>query len=89
VVDGDITTQDAVIGGRITGSILAESRLELQATCVVEGQIQARRIKLEEGGKVNGMVQIGEVSASDAEGMDRRQIHATADITEPHAVGSH
>jgi cytoskeletal protein CcmA (bactofilin family) len=43
-----------VIGGRLTGSIMAESRLELQATCVMEGKIQARRIKLEEGGKVNG-----------------------------------
>jgi cytoskeletal protein CcmA (bactofilin family) len=62
VVDGDITTQDAVIGGRVTGSIVAESRLELQATCVIEGQIRARRIKLEEGGKVNGTVKVGEVT---------------------------
>lgn len=64
VVDGDILTQDAVIGGRVTGSIVAESRLELQATCVIEGQIQARRIKLEEGGTVNGTVNIGDVSAA-------------------------
>lgn len=62
VVDGDITTQDAVVGGRVTGSIAADSRLELQATCVVEGEIRARRIKLEEGGTVNGKVQIGETS---------------------------
>ena len=63
VVDGDITTQDAVIGGQVNGSIVAESRLELQATCMVEGEIQAKRIKLEEGGTVNGTVQIGDVSA--------------------------
>ena len=63
IVDGDITTQDAVIGGRVTGSLVAESRLELQATCVVEGEIHARRIKLEEGGTVNGKVQIGEAAA--------------------------
>lgn len=63
VVDGDISTQDAVVGGRVTGSITAESRLELQATCVVEGEIKARRIKLEEGGQVNGTVHIGDVSA--------------------------
>lgn len=62
VVDGDIDTQDAVIGGRVTGSITAESRLELQATCVVEGEVRARRIKLEEGGKVNGTVEIGDLS---------------------------
>jgi cytoskeletal protein CcmA (bactofilin family) len=63
VVDGDITTQDAVIGGRVTGSITAESRLELQASCMVEGQVKARRIKLDEGGTVNGTVQIGEITA--------------------------
>jgi cytoskeletal protein CcmA (bactofilin family) len=62
VVDGDITTQDAVIGGRVTGSITAESRLELQASCMVEGQVKARRIKLDEGGTVNGTVQIGDVA---------------------------
>ncbi len=83
VVDGDIATQDAVVGGRVTGSIIAESRLELQATCVVEGQIQARRIKLEEGGKINGMVQIGEVSASE---MKPSVIRGSHDVTEPHAM---
>lgn len=64
VVDGDIETQDAVIGGRVNGSVRAESRLELQATCVVEGKIQARRIKLEEGGTVNGTIEIGQVQAT-------------------------
>lgn len=74
VVDGDITTQDAVIGGRVTGSIVAESRLELQATCSVEGQIHARRIKLEEGGHVDGTVKIGEVPGEPAS--RRRQASA-------------
>jgi cytoskeletal protein CcmA (bactofilin family) len=66
VVDGDISTQDAVVGGRVTGSIVAESRLELQATCHVEGEIRARRLKLEEGGKVNGTVHVGDVAAGRA-----------------------
>jgi cytoskeletal protein CcmA (bactofilin family) len=66
VVDGDITTQDAVIGGRVTGSITAESRLELQASCMVEGQVKARRIKLDEGGTVNGTVQIGDITTSNS-----------------------
>jgi cytoskeletal protein CcmA (bactofilin family) len=66
VIEGDIITQDAVVGGRVTGSILAESRLELQATCTVEGEIKARRIKLDEGGAVQGSVHVGEVSARSA-----------------------
>jgi len=60
VIVGDITTQDAVIGGRVRGRIVAESRLELQSTCVVEGEVFAKRIKLDEGGQVFGTIQMGE-----------------------------
>ena len=62
VVRGDVRTQDAVIGGHVYGTVIAESRLELQATCLVEGEIQARRIKLDEGGRVTGNVHVGEVA---------------------------
>lgn len=61
VVTGDVATQDAIIGGRVEGAVIAESRLELQATCVIDGEIRARRIKLEEGGRVNGMIHTGDV----------------------------
>jgi cytoskeletal protein CcmA (bactofilin family) len=80
VVQGDIVTQDAVIGGRVTGTVTAESRLELQATCLIEGEIRARRIKLDEGGKVNGKVQMGEVT------MQPRTKTATGEAGRP-AVG--
>ena|SRR5688500_3616308 len=61
-VTGDIFTQDAVIGGHVTGKVIAESRLELQETSVVDGEIHARRIKLEEGGRINGTIHTGEVT---------------------------
>jgi cytoskeletal protein CcmA (bactofilin family) len=60
-VNGDVFTQDAIIGGRVTGAVVAESRLELQATCAVDGEIKARRIKLDEGGRINGTVVTGEI----------------------------
>lgn len=59
VVVGDIRTQDAVVAGRIEGSIVAESRLELQAGSRVEGDIRSRRVKLEEGGVVDGKIEMG------------------------------
>ena len=62
-VIGDITTADAIIGGRVSGTVIAESRLELQATCTVEGEIRAKRVKLDEGGKVMGKISVGEVRA--------------------------
>lgn len=62
-VQGDLVTQDAIVGGRVNGTVVAESRLELQATCVVEGEIKARRLKLDEGGQINGKVHVGESKA--------------------------
>lgn len=79
-VDGDVITQDAVIGGHVAGSITAESRLELQATCSIEGEIRARRIKLEEGGVVNGNVSIGEIKGEAAS--RRSAIHQSTAVTE-------
>ena len=59
-VQGEIFTQDAVIGGTVRGSVTAESRLELQATCNIQGQIQARaqHLQLEEGARFNGQIQM-------------------------------
>jgi cytoskeletal protein CcmA (bactofilin family) len=59
-VVGDIFTRDAVIGGRIKGTLVADSRLELQSSCVVEGEIRARasHLHLEEGANFNGQIRM-------------------------------
>jgi len=64
IVKGDIKTQDAVISGRVEGTLVASSRLELQATCHIEGEVRTRRMQLEEGAVLNGSVQMGETSAA-------------------------
>ena len=58
-VKGDISTQDAIIAGDVNGSVVAESRVELQATCRVQGDIRSRRVKLDEGGQVDGQLHMG------------------------------
>ena len=59
-VIGDVLTQDARIGGTVRGTVVAESRLEMQASCDIEGQIRARaaHLTLEEGARFNGQVQM-------------------------------
>jgi len=59
VVEGDIFTQDAVIAGTVRGMIRAESRLEIQGSSRVEGEIVAARMQLEEGAVLNGTVDMG------------------------------
>lgn len=60
LVEGNIYTQDAVISGRVHGSVSAESRLELQSTSQITGDIQALRMQLEEGASLEGQVTVGE-----------------------------
>lgn len=60
LVEGDIATQDAVISGRVQGTLVAESRLELQGTSHIEGEVRARRMQLEEGAVLNGTVSMGQ-----------------------------
>jgi cytoskeletal protein CcmA (bactofilin family) len=80
---GDVQTQDAVISGRVTGTLVAESRLELQATCQIDGDVRTRRMQLEEGALLNGTVHMSEAkrttpgrtpAAVDAAGTRERQI---------------
>lgn len=65
-VKGDISTQDAIIAGKVNGSVAAESRIELQATCRVQGDIRSRRVKLDEGGQVDGQLHMGAAKATPA-----------------------
>jgi cytoskeletal protein CcmA (bactofilin family) len=69
VVTGDLRTQDAVIAGQVHGAIVAASRLEVQATARIQGQIHARRMQLEEGALLNGEVQMGEIDLETPEGV--------------------
>ncbi len=62
-VIGDITTADAKIAGAVTGKLEIQSRLELAATCVIDGEINAARLQLEDGGKVNGSLHVGQQTA--------------------------
>jgi cytoskeletal protein CcmA (bactofilin family) len=62
-IRGDIFTQDAVISGSVEGSIHAESRLELQGSSQIAGEILAGRMVLEEGAILNGTVRMGEEAA--------------------------
>lgn len=60
-VHGDVRTQDAVVSGRVLGGLTAASRLEVQATARIDGDVHARRLQLEEGAMLNGTVRMGEI----------------------------
>jgi cytoskeletal protein CcmA (bactofilin family) len=59
LVQGDIHTAEAVIGGRVEGNVHATDRVEVQATAEVLGDVFTRRIVVLEGGSVNGSIKMG------------------------------
>jgi cytoskeletal protein CcmA (bactofilin family) len=72
-VEGDVYTQEAIVGGEVRGAIYAAQRVEVQATSVVHGDITTQRIVVHEGGEVNGRVKMGDPGALTAETADGSQ----------------
>lgn len=60
LVEGDIHTREAILGGEVRGAILADQRVEVQSSSVVQGDITTQRIMIHEGGEVNGHVRMGD-----------------------------
>jgi len=58
LVDGDILTREAIIGGEVRGAIYADERVEVQASSTINGDITTQRIVVQEGGEVNGRIQM-------------------------------
>src|SRR6266540_1621480 len=69
-VEGDVISREAIIGGEVRGSIRADERIEIQSTSVVHGDIAAKRLLVQEGGEINGVVRMGE-AAIDAEPVEK------------------
>jgi len=81
IVIGDISTQDAIVAGRVNGSVTAESRVELQSSCRIEGDIRSRRVKLDEGGQIDGSLHMGAKIQQKSEG--RAKAAETAKTSAP------
>ncbi len=66
LVSGSLYAPDAVIAGRVLGAVYAESHLELRATSRISGEIQARRMHVEDGAELQGQIALGEPSVKAA-----------------------
>jgi len=65
-VHGNVAAGEVVIGGVVDGGINAGERLELQATAVVNGDIDTKSIVVLEGARINGVVRMNDSAAATA-----------------------
>lgn len=62
-IEGDVHAREAVIGGRVHGSIFASERVEVQPGATVVGDIATMRLVVQDGGELNGHIRMGEPKA--------------------------
>jgi len=81
-VEGDVMAREAIIGGEVRGSIHADERVEIQTASVVHGDIATKRLLVQEGGEINGVVRMGE-GATEAKRGSRPAALGTASTSAP------
>ena len=57
-VAADVSAKDVLIMGHLQGNVLASGRVELRAGCVVEGDIRALRLAVEDNAVFRGKVDL-------------------------------
>jgi len=62
-VMADLDARDVVIYGLVEGNIRAAGRVELRESAVVNGDIVAERLSIEENATIKGKVELSEVAA--------------------------
>jgi len=56
----ELHAKTILVVGRVTGNISASERVEIQSSGVVEGDVRAPRLVVQEGARVNGSIHMGE-----------------------------
>ena len=60
-IKADIHAKSAVVVGHVSGNVSATERIEVQASGIVDGDVRAPRLVVQEGAVLNGAVEMGEV----------------------------
>ena len=57
-VAADVSARDVLVLGRLKGNIIAAGRAELRAGCLVEGDVLAHRLSIEDNAVLRGKVDL-------------------------------
>jgi len=58
IVTADVSAKDVLVLGRVQGNVVASGRVELRAGCVVEGDVHAVRLAIEDNAIFRGKVDL-------------------------------
>jgi len=55
----EVHAKTVIVVGKVTGNVIATERIEIQATGLVNGDVSAPRLIVQEGAVVNGSIEMG------------------------------
>jgi len=57
-VAADLTARDVLVMGKVKGNVIATGRVELRAGCLLEGDVRAMRLAIEDNAVLRGKVDL-------------------------------
>jgi cytoskeletal protein CcmA (bactofilin family) len=75
----EVAAKSIIVIGRVKGNLIATERIEIQATGVVEGDVHAPRLNVEEGAVLNGSIDMSTTSMSAAKKPSAASTPGTSD----------
>src|ERR1700722_18267165 len=69
-VAADLSAKDVLILGHVQGNVVASGRVELRAGCIVEGDIRALRLAVEDNAVFRGKVDLTQSVSKGTEGVN-------------------
>ena len=72
-VAADLSAKDVLILGHVQGNVMASGRVELRAGCVVEGDIRALRLAVEDNAVFRGKVDLTQAVVKGPDGANAPQ----------------
>lgn len=94
-VHANVTAKNVIVGGSLEGNIQASERTEMRKSAIVNGDVQTRRIAIEEGAYFKGKLEIltenkaaGTTTAPSSSPVRESNSQAASAISTPGAVPS-
>lgn len=87
-VKADITARVVTVEGSVKGNLHAEEQVVLRSAALVEGDITAPRVVLEDGARFRGGVDMGATSDRGAQGADSSKRQSTPEPTRAASGGA-
>jgi len=87
-VKAEVTAKAVTIIGHVTGNVSATDRIEVQSSGLVDGDVRAPKLVVQEGAVLNGAVEMGAVAKPTAAKTETRSPQQSATPPPPPPPGS-